>query len=84
MPVYRFKTRYGPHAFEGDPMEFASLADAWKDATRCVGEILRDIDGSLEPDREWRMDVMNAEGQALFSFRVLPETYVEGRRLREP
>jgi hypothetical protein len=47
------------------------------------GEILKEIDGSLEPEREWRMDVTNDAGQALFSLRLIPETYVEGHKLKE-
>jgi hypothetical protein len=81
MPLFRFTTKYGSELFEGDDMELATLRDAWKEATRAAGEILKDIDGSLEPEREWRMDVTNEQGQALFSLRLIPETYVEGRKL---
>jgi hypothetical protein len=53
------------------------LKAAWAEATRATGEILEEIDGSLEPEREWRMDVSNDAGQPLFSLRLMPETYVE-------
>ena len=59
MPVFRFKTRNGRDVFEGDGIELGTLRDAWKEATSAAGEILKDIDGSLDPDREWRMDVMD-------------------------
>jgi hypothetical protein len=63
-------------------MELKDLRAAWKEATTATGEILKGIDGSLEPEREWRMDVTNDAGQALFSLRLIPETYVEGHKLK--
>jgi Domain of unknown function (DUF6894) len=82
MPVFRFKTRHGRDVFEGDGIELGTLRDAWKEATSAAGEILKDIDVSLDPDREWRMDVMDEAGRALFSLRLIPETHVEGRKLK--
>jgi hypothetical protein len=82
MPVFRFKTRHGRDVFEGDGIELGTLREAWKQATSAAGEILKDVDGSLDPDREWRMDVMDEAGRALFSLRLIPETYVEGRKLK--
>lgn len=82
MPLFRFRTKHGREAFEGDAIELPTLREVWREATRSAAEILKDFDGSLEPDREWRMDVTNEEGQALFSLRVIPETYVEGRKLK--
>jgi hypothetical protein len=81
---FHFKTSHGTVSHD-DPegMELKDLRAAWKEATRATGEILKLIDGSLEPDREWRMDVTNDTGQALFSLRPIPETYVEGHKLKE-
>jgi hypothetical protein len=84
MPRFHFKTTHGSEVHD-DPegMELKSLKDAWKEATTATGEILKAIDGSLQPEREWRMDVTNDAGQALFSLRLIPETYVEGHKLKE-
>jgi hypothetical protein len=84
MPRFHFKTRYGTEDRE-DPegTELKDLKAAWSEATRATGEILKEIDGSLEPDREWRMDVSNDTGQELFSLRLIPETYVEGHKLKD-
>jgi hypothetical protein len=70
---------------QDDPegMELKDLSAAWKEATPATGEILKEIDGSLEPQREWRMDVTNDGGQPLFSLRLIPETYVEAHKLKE-
>lgn len=83
MPRFHFKTRHGADS-QDDPegMELEDLKAAWGEATRATGEILKEIDGSLEPEREWRMDVSNDVGQALFSLRLIPETYVEGQKLK--
>jgi hypothetical protein len=84
MPRFHFKTLHGTETHD-DPegMELKNLKAAWKEATTATGEILKGIDGSLEPEREWRMDVTNDVGQALFSLRLIPETYVEGQKLKE-
>ena len=84
MPRFHFKTRHGTES-QDDPegMELKDVSAAWEEATRATGEILKEIDGSLEPEREWRMDVTNDAGQALFRLRLIPETYVEGHKLKE-
>jgi hypothetical protein len=84
VPRFHFKTLHGAEGHD-DPegMELNDLKTAWKEATRATGEILKDIDGSLEPEREWRMDVTDDAGQALFSLRLIPETYIEGQKLKE-
>jgi hypothetical protein len=63
------------------PME--SARQAWQEATRAAGEILKDLDGSLEPHREWRMDVSDDDGNPLFSLRLIPETYVPRSELKK-
>jgi hypothetical protein len=82
MPVYHFKTRYGTEINESDGMPMDSTHEAWKEATRAAGEILKDLDGSLEPHREWRMDVSDDNGNLLFSLRLIPQTYVPRRELK--
>ena len=73
MPRFHFKTTHGTDSHD-DPegMELKDLRAAWKEATRATGEILKDVDGSLEPEREWRIDVTNDAGQALVSLRLIP------------
>jgi hypothetical protein len=82
MPVYHFKTHYGTEIIESDGIPMDSTRQAWKEATRAAGEILKDIDGSLEPHREWRMDVSDDNGNVLFSLRLIPETYVPRSELK--
>jgi hypothetical protein len=84
MSRFHFKTTHGSEVHD-DPegMELKDQRAAWKEATLATGEILKQIDGSLEPERELRMDVTNHAGQALFSLRLIPETYVEGHKLKD-
>jgi len=82
MPVYRFKTRYHEEVEESDGIELESTRHAWKQATGAAGEILKDLDGSLEPHSEWRMDVLDGDGNALFSLRVIPQTHVPWSALK--
>jgi hypothetical protein len=82
MPVYRFKTSYRDEVEESDGIELESTRQAWKEATTAAGEILKDLDGSLEPHSEWRMDVSDGDGNALFSLRVIPRTYIPRGELK--
>jgi hypothetical protein len=89
MPVYHFKTRYGNEIVESDGMPLESTRQPWKQATRAAGENLKDLDGSLEPHREWRMDVSDDDGNALFSLRphsgnVCPPKRIEKALLKSP
>jgi len=83
MARFHFRTRYGAEIREDtEGMELKDLKAAWHEATCAAGEILKDLDGSLDPEREWRMDVTNDQRQPLFSLRLIPETYTEGEKLR--
>jgi hypothetical protein len=72
VPRFHFKTVHGAESHD-DPegMELKDLRAAWKEATRATGEILKLIDGSLEPEREWRMDVTTKPDRR---FSVSPNT----------
>jgi hypothetical protein len=84
MPHFYFKVSHrGKVSPDEEGMELKNLKEAWQEATTAAGEILKEIDGSLDPESEWRMDVTNDAGQPLFSLRLIPETYIEGRKLKE-
>jgi uncharacterized protein DUF6894 len=81
MPIFHFNTCHGDECRDDpDGMELKDLPQAWHEATCTTGEILRDMDGALE--REWRMDVSDHGGNALFSLRVIRETYVAAKQLK--
>jgi hypothetical protein len=82
MPKYQFKTAYRQQVRATDPIELPDTRAAWKQAVASAGEILKEIDGSLEPYSEWRMDCTDGDGNALFSLRVIPQTYVPPKELK--
>ena len=76
MPLYRFSTTYGDTIFDkGDALEFEDDSAAWEEATIACGEILKGLDGSLTPDRDWRMDVHDAAGNKVFTLRLTSEKH---------
>jgi hypothetical protein len=44
---------------------------AWQSAAALCAGVPRDIVGNLTPDYEWRIDVSDEVGKALFSFRFV-------------
>ena len=47
---------------------------AWQSAAALCADMARDIVANLTPDSEWRIDVPDEIGKALFSFRIVAET----------
>ncbi len=43
---------------------------AFRMATRYAGESIRDLDGELKPDAEWRLDVSDTRGRLLYCISV--------------
>jgi hypothetical protein len=41
----------------GEPHELPDIESAWHEATKYVGETLRDMDGALSPKHQWRLEV---------------------------
>lgn len=75
MPRYFFHSRYKRYLPDEEGIELPDLDSAWKQASQMVGQILRDLDGKLEPGREWRMDVTDEDGTVLFALRFSAEFY---------
>ena len=76
MPRYHFTTAHGERASDREEtLDFPSDAAAWAEAVRCCGEILKDVDGKLKPNVEWRMDVNNEDDELIYSLRLIPEAY---------
>jgi hypothetical protein len=51
-----------------------SSGDAWQSAAALCADMARDIVTNLTPDSEWRVDVSDEIGNALFRFRLVAET----------
>jgi hypothetical protein len=70
MPRYHFNvTVNGRPDGASAAVEFRDLKAARIDAIGACGEMIRDIDGDLPVNSEWRMDVTDADGLVLFTLR---------------
>ncbi len=75
MPRYYFNTFHSDREFQDtEGMDHASQNDAWEEATTACGEMMRDLDGDLKPGEEWRMEVLNEQGEVVFVLRFSAET----------
>lgn len=43
---------------------------AWEVATRYAGDSLRDLDGDLQPDLDWRLEVQTEDGTRIFQISI--------------
>jgi hypothetical protein len=76
MPRYFFSTSHGSKRNDHEQaLELADDRAAWSEATAACGEILKDIDGKLTPNVEWRMDVNDENHELVYSLRLIPEAY---------
>jgi hypothetical protein len=76
MPKFFFSVSHGDRrSLSEEAIDLDDERAAWKEATTACGEILRDLDGKLRPNEEWRMDVNNENQELIFSLRLIPEVY---------
>ena len=73
---YFFHIEHGKRHFPDEIGEELPNDDAaWKEATFTAGKLLQDLDGTLRPDLEWRMEVTDAAGNLLWVLRLLAERH---------
>ena len=70
MPRYHFNVLDGTAYIDKTGIELASIADAKREARRYAGNMLADSAQVSTPDREWRVEVTDHKGLALFSLGV--------------
>jgi hypothetical protein len=76
MPLYYFSTIHEErHDDRDDPIELADDHAAWGQATEAFGELLKEINGSLKPNIEWRLEVKDEFHELIYSLRLMPESY---------
>jgi hypothetical protein len=69
MPRFYFNVRDGSQLSHTDNVgeELAGADVAWTLAITYAGEILRDLDGKLKPEADWRLEVTNESGRRVCS-----------------
>ena len=71
MARYFFHVRYGDDAYyDAVGEELPDNIAAWQEATASAGQSIRDLDGRLQPGRDWRMDVLSEDGRVIYSIEV--------------
>jgi hypothetical protein len=74
MARYYFNIRHGNDLFEDDHgSEHVTQHDAWSEAVRACGEMLRDLNGKLQVGQEWRLEVTKEKHEIVFVLRALAE-----------
>lgn len=56
-------------------MDLADLKHAWKEATKATGEIVRDIDDSLEVGTEWPIEIQDEQRKPPRPIKVISEQH---------
>jgi hypothetical protein len=77
MPLYYFNTIHEDQRNDrDDPIDLPDDKTAWSEAVAAFGEMLKEIDGSLKPNIEWRLDVKDGAQKLIYSLRLTPESYL--------
>lgn len=77
MPLYYFSTtRDEQRNDRDDPIDLPDDRAAWGQASIAFGEMLKEIDGDLQPNTEWRLDVKNQSQVLIYSLKLMPESYL--------
>ena len=61
------------HRTEG--LAFPSREAAWEEASTSTGEILREMDGKMHIGLDWRMDVTDSAGTAIYRLSFKTEEF---------
>jgi hypothetical protein len=76
MPRFYFVIQHDGQALEpGTGIELPDMNAAWSEATRTTGEIVKDLDGSLEVGTEWSIQIQDAERKPLRTIKVISERH---------
>jgi hypothetical protein len=58
----------GSRTGESDGLDFHHKQDAWREAAISCSEIMREMDGKMQPGFKWQMDVADQTGNPVFRF----------------
>ena len=72
MPRFYFNVCCGDRLNDRDELgqELPDRRAAWEVATRYAGDSLRDLDGDLQPDDDWRLEVQTEDGARVFQISI--------------
>ena len=70
MPRYFFNVYHERPEPDDLGEELPDRHAAWKEATITAGQILQSLDGRLQPNRDWQMEVTDEFANPLFVIKV--------------
>jgi hypothetical protein len=74
MPRYFFHfDRNDEAGIDNDGLTFPDHQAACEEATKACGEMIRSIDGHLQPGAGWQMDVADEAGKLIYRLRLISE-----------
>jgi hypothetical protein len=76
MPRYFFHLNTNEQAsVDSDGLTFLDHQAAWEEATMACGEMIRTIDGHLQPGEAWQMEVTDEAGKLIYRLRFIAESF---------
>jgi hypothetical protein len=73
MPRYFFHIYHNETQIDYEGEELPDKHAAWREATVMAGQTLQGLDGKLQPDREWRMEVRDEFDEPLYVLHIHAE-----------
>jgi hypothetical protein len=75
MPLYFFRISKGRYSGASDlPHEFDDHERAWAEMTAICSNLVASISRNLQPNAEWRMELLNEMKEPIFRVRLVGET----------
>jgi len=74
MPKYFFNVYHDRADLDFEGEELPDKHAAWHEATVMAGQTLQRLDGKLQPDKEWRMEVTDEFANPLYVLHIHAET----------
>lgn len=60
MPLYFFQiTKNGKTVRPEESLELSDMKAAWEEATTACGEMIKELDGSLEAGTDWNIEIQD-------------------------
>ena len=60
-------------AVQSEGIDLSDDKHAWSEGTRLLGEIVKDMDGDLEPGTDWLLEIANEQGQVIYRLHLETE-----------
>ena len=70
MPLYFFDIHHDKTDIDLEGEHLTDQHAAWKEATVVAGDILKNLDGKLKPEHDWRMEVTDEFRNILFVLHI--------------